>query len=198
MTAVMEERSKIETQLAGADLRLDDGRQTLEALLDLLADPQELYRQASRRARRVLNKALFARLYLDGDEDNRPAVVGDELTDAVVPIVTVQRRQVNVVGYRQESGTPLLGGTAFVEPTLTDLLEQAWGQRCSSKTVLVGDTGFEPVTSFRVKADVTISSRPKFPRLDAAAVTMEDIRWPVRPSVSRQLLGMKEAIKIRR
>jgi hypothetical protein len=72
-------------------------------------------------------------------------VSGDELNDGVAPIVRAER-QTALVGARREIGTvTLFGGTyetgalseedagVFAEVTLTDLVDLASGQRCSSK-----------------------------------------------------------------
>ena len=104
-------------------------------LLDLLSDPQELYRQASKRARRVLDQAFFAKQYLD-DDGSGPYVAADELADLVSPLVNHARN---------ESGTALVGGAAAG----------------SSKNPLVEVPGIEPgsfvVLSGLLRAQLTMS-----------------------------------------
>jgi DNA invertase Pin-like site-specific DNA recombinase len=157
MRQVAEESARLRAQCEAADVDLSAGREVVTELCELLADPQELYRRASKKARRALNKIIFTRLYLDGDEKNRPVVTGDELNEAVAPIVKAEREQPGLVGARRESGQVTLSqgaaGTGhdngalatedaamFAEVSLTELVDLALGQRCSSKAVLVGRT----------------------------------------------------------
>ncbi len=161
MKTVAEEKIKVEEQLGLAGVQLSTGRQTIAALFDLLTDPHELYRQASRRVRRVLNKAIFTKLYLDADEDHRPLVARDELTETVAPVVSAQRGPGVLVGYRKESGVLLTEHTVYREPTLTELLELAWGQGCWSKAVMVELRGFEPLTpSMRTRCATRLRHNP--------------------------------------
>lgn len=46
-------------------------------MLDLLTEPRELYRLASKRARKVLNRAFFIKIYIDSG----PTITGDETTE---------------------------------------------------------------------------------------------------------------------
>jgi hypothetical protein len=63
LRAIRDDRARISRQLDDTDRpNLDTGRDTLAYLAELLADPQELYRQAGKRARQVLNQAFFRRL----------------------------------------------------------------------------------------------------------------------------------------
>lgn len=87
MRKIAGERARLQEQLEAAEVDLSTGREVLTELCELLANPRELYQQASRRARRSHNKAIFSRLYLDGDYLSRVVVSGDELNDGVAPIV---------------------------------------------------------------------------------------------------------------
>src|SRR6266498_1208538 len=67
---IRDERDRLTRQLDDTETpKIATARKTLAYLLDLLTDPQELYRQASKRARRVLNQAFFAKIYMEADDD---------------------------------------------------------------------------------------------------------------------------------
>jgi hypothetical protein len=63
-------RAKAQADLAAERPRLDSGAAIIRAALDLLDEPQELYRQTSNAVRRQLNQVFFGKLYLDADEVN--------------------------------------------------------------------------------------------------------------------------------
>jgi site-specific DNA recombinase len=84
MTAVRTERTKVAKQLAEATNTLDIGRQVLSAALDLLADPQELYRQSSNAGRRLLTQTVFGKLFVDVKK-----ITGHELNEPFGGLVTV-------------------------------------------------------------------------------------------------------------
>lgn len=79
-------RDKLTVQLGAVEQDLSGALAFIEAHLDLLADPYELYRQASDDTRRQLNQALFNRIYVVNDE-----VVGDELTSPLVELLAAER-----------------------------------------------------------------------------------------------------------
>lgn len=58
----------------------------LDAALELLDDLQEAYRQTTDHGRRLLNQAIFEKLYIDGD-----TVGPDVLQEPFHSLVTVQR-----------------------------------------------------------------------------------------------------------
>jgi hypothetical protein len=109
--------------------------------LDLLDQPRELYRQAGPALRKTMNETIFTKLKLDG-----AAVAADELAEPFDVIVPAGR------AYQRKRPPMLVSGVAFHEGasadvlTSTDLLELALGGMGSSKPVMVGGTGFEPVT----------------------------------------------------
>ncbi len=59
---------QIERALAETTADLQIGAALLEAALDLLQDPSELYRRAGPQERRLLNQAIFEKLYFDASE----------------------------------------------------------------------------------------------------------------------------------
>jgi hypothetical protein len=58
----------VKSELAAQGPLLEAGAAIIEAALDLLDHPQELFRQTSDTVRRQLNEVFFDRLYLDTDE----------------------------------------------------------------------------------------------------------------------------------
>jgi site-specific DNA recombinase len=85
---------------------VEAGAAVIEAALDLLDNPQELYRQTSDPVRRQLNEVFFERLYLDTDEviDDRLA---KPLNDFLHPNLN-RRRVMHTRGHRvpTPSGAP--------------------------------------------------------------------------------------------
>ena len=70
---VRNERERLQRQLADTDNpQINAGREAIEILLDLLNDPREIYRLASKRARKVLNQAFFIKMYVATDEVTEP------------------------------------------------------------------------------------------------------------------------------
>lgn len=70
---------------------LDTGRAVFSLALDLLDQPQELYRQASPALRKTMNQSIFTKLRLDGT-----VVTTDELAepfDVIVPAGRVYQRR---------------------------------------------------------------------------------------------------------
>ncbi len=144
LIAIRDERVGIRRDIQRLDAELDTGRQVFLTALDLLDEPQELYRQAGIAVRKLMNQTIFAKLKLDG-----LAVTADELAepfDVIVPAgraydgATYQRKRPPVtVAFHEGVWADAL--------TSTDLLVLALGGKGSSKPVIVGRTGFEPVTS---------------------------------------------------
>ena len=68
LASMKEKRDKIKGELGGITINLATGAAMLEAALDLLANPQELYRRSGAEQRRLLNQAIFDRLYVFDEE----------------------------------------------------------------------------------------------------------------------------------
>ena len=136
LNRIHEQRAVLEAQLESAGLSLTFGVQIFEAALSLLDDPQEMYRQAGESQRRLLNQALFEKLYVDEGE-----VVGEVLAEPFSELVQVQRAVVGPQFYlREKEKVAGLTGKAR-------LLAEIFYGRGSSKATMVGVTGIEPVTS---------------------------------------------------
>lgn len=92
-----------------------------------------------------MNQAIFAKLMLDG-----VAVTSDELAEPFDAIAGAGRNFDAPTYYRKRppiavSGVVFHEGVLADDLTETDLLELALGGMGSSKPVMVGPTGFEPV-----------------------------------------------------
>ena len=145
MRAVRDEQAKLQRRLESLITpNLDSGVSALRGLLDLLADPQQLYVLAGDRGRKVLNQAFFTRLYLDRSDD-APFVARDDVADPVRPLVDARRDWRGLAGECESGGNVLPDNTAaVVTPTL--LLRTALTDGCSSKSAMVEPRGFEPLT----------------------------------------------------
>jgi hypothetical protein len=129
-------RSRLARQLDETEeTQLDEAGETLAYLLDLLADPRELYRQAGKSGRRALNQALFVKIFLDADGDG-PYVARDELAAMVAPLVDVARHP------GDERGAVLSDGATGTG----QLLRAALADAGSSKPPMVELRGLEPLT----------------------------------------------------
>ncbi len=132
---VRDERARLEGQLERLERPdLDQGREAIRLVLDLLTHPDELYRRAGKRARRVLNQALFTRLYVDADEAD-PRVEGHEPTTPFAPFLgTYGPGNNNSPGVRVDGRAA--GGVSRFRPV----------SRCSSSADWVEVAGIEPAS----------------------------------------------------
>ena len=159
MRAVREERAQIEARLAERDLPLNEGYEVMTTVLRLLEDPQSLYRRSGNRARKVLNKAVFTRLYLDKVHAG-PVVTADDLNEPFATAVTAHRawslgetvdevlaERATRVAPARESGASLTGGAASSGFTTTASPNIVLADECSSKAVVVEVAGIEPASS---------------------------------------------------
>jgi len=83
LLAIRDERAGIRRDIDRLNAELETGRQVFLLALELLDDPQELYRQAGPALRKTMNQTIFTKLKLDG-----ASVTTDELAepfDAIVP-----------------------------------------------------------------------------------------------------------------
>ena len=145
------EREKLEEQLEHSDDRLEVGAAVIEAALDLLNDPEEMYRRSAPKYRRLLNQAIFVKLYVD---DN-------EVTDHVMrePFAEIHAAQ----GIVDVDGRPIgrrRRPEAAIDQTEADLLVAALSGGGSSKTAMVGEGGFEPPTSCSQSTCATAAPLP--------------------------------------
>jgi site-specific DNA recombinase len=132
------ERTKLEEQLERTDDRLEVGAALIDAALELLRDPEEMYRQSGEKYRRILNQAIFERLYVD---DN--AVTDHVLREPFAELHEAQARL--PVGHDSVGKRPR--AETAVDQTKADLLVTALSSHGSSKTAMVEVMGLEPTTS---------------------------------------------------
>jgi len=170
MRAVRDERERIEAQLAIGPDKVETGRDVLASAIDLLDNPRQLYSDASVPVKRVLNKAIFTKLYVD-DLGDGPVITSDELSEPFATVVYARRADaglmtldderraaseaVEAADYRttqrgvlerNRGGSGLMALAAPELLTRAALLASAVGGRCSSKAALVGRAGLEPAT----------------------------------------------------
>lgn len=98
LAKIAEERARVQAELAQQRPALDAGADLVRAALDLLEDPQELYRQTTDRVRRQLNQTLFERLYIDD-----AGVVEDDMAEPFGDFMVRPRR---VATYERRRPSP--------------------------------------------------------------------------------------------
>ncbi len=145
MRNLRDERVRLQERLAQADNPIGSGYEVLDLTLRLLADPLALYRTAKTQSRKVLNKAIFSKLYVDADEQG-PYVASDELNEPFEAVLYARRESGFSEALERQERTRLKAGTS-VDQTLATLLNTALGAKCSSKDAMVELWGFEPQTS---------------------------------------------------
>ncbi|WP_194904372.1 recombinase family protein [Catenulispora rubra] len=151
--AIRTEREEIATQLADTSSRLTAGRAFFLAALELLRDPQGFYERAGTSLKRAMNKVIFPKLFVDGEEiaDHQ---LGEAVRDVVQAQALVSRltQQATTTGQTaranpQNTSSPVPKDEAtWSAASVTDLLAVVHLDHGSSRTVLVGLTGFEPAT----------------------------------------------------
>jgi site-specific DNA recombinase len=157
VAVLREDQERARRKLAELDRPdLEAGKAAVTALVELLDRPQDLYRIASDRARKVLNEVFFTRLYVEHDDD-APRVSRDQVTEYLAPLVEVSRAHTNA---RNANGATVENGGAGTV-TRASLLATALAGGCSSKTAMVDLRGFEPLTpSMRTRCATGLRYRP--------------------------------------
>ncbi|MCA1600328.1 MAG: recombinase family protein [Acidobacteria bacterium] len=165
LAAIRDNRTRIEHRLEHTENQLDDGIQFLTLALDLMTDPHAMYYIGSEAVRTIMNRTIFAKLYVDGDTvtDHELREPFNVLADAYSvwqgyphqadtapgkrPSRTTGPRSAlhTALPAQRSSAAPEAGHGATGHHTVSPALT-LWGQG-SNKTPMVGDTGIEPVTS---------------------------------------------------
>ena len=145
LAVINQERDHVREALQDHRPRLEAGAALIRAALDLLDDPQELYRQTTNEVRRQLNQVFYGKLYLDADE-----VVDDELMEPFDGLL-YHRNLRKPTGAPRRSRAPKTTHGAPKDAasryfTCAALLDRIACGDGSSKAAMVGDTGIEPVT----------------------------------------------------
>lgn len=82
----------MQRRLDALEGELETGRAILVSAMELLDDPKALYEGAKTPARKVLNKAIFTKLYID-DLGSGPTITHDELTEPFATVVYARRAE---------------------------------------------------------------------------------------------------------
>jgi site-specific DNA recombinase len=172
---IEEQREQLKAQETCVDEQLAQNAAYIDGCLTLLEDPAELYRQVGDTTRRMLNQAIFRRLYVYNDE-----VVGHEMNEPLAELLAFEagERALAVTGSQdaavsaaqavlrrhapQRSKATPEGGLASLGSSLEGLFQ---GQG-SSKSHLVELRGIEPRSSsvetglLRVQSALSLFSAP--------------------------------------
>ncbi len=135
------ERGRATQGLKETGRQLVVGAEVLQTYLRLLDQPRELYGRASDDARRELNLTFFERLFLDDR-----GVVEAVLTEPMVEFQDGNRAfGLAMQGKQKKEGEPVLTDRLSLDDRT--VLSAVFLDGGSSKTLMVGVTGFEPATS---------------------------------------------------
>ena len=160
IAALRAERTQIDTQLAETTATLDTGRRYFLAALDLLTDPQAMYRHGSDDVKHALAKVIFTKLYIDQPAHHARDVqiVRDNPPAGLSTLLQAQAHHRGRHHTPATAGTPdrpgngsspgADAGAADLERASDEaLLTLSLSGQGSSRAPMVGDTGIEPVTS---------------------------------------------------
>lgn len=141
---VRKQQTAVRRLLAEPETELANGKAAMFRTLELLSQPQELYRHARDDGRRQLNNVLFGKLHVDCD-GNGGFVSSDELNEPHSTFVAYQRLELARADRQRriENGTlPKQDAVSDRDPLV--LLRRVLNDPCSSKTSMVGEEGIEP------------------------------------------------------
>jgi site-specific DNA recombinase len=159
MQKMRESKQRITHQLEGTVDDLEPGRAVLLAALELLDRPRDLYHAAPDDARKILNKAIFTRLYLDS-ADRLPSATAARLSEPFASLVHATR----TTNGTRTPPTPTDADAPEEATTkhLGDLIACALAGQSASKAAMVELTGLEPVTpALPVRCATSCATAPK-------------------------------------
>jgi site-specific DNA recombinase len=183
LARLQKQRQHLQERLADTDDRLHHGAAVLEAQLDLLQRPDELYRRLNDHGRRLLNQAIFEELLIDQDlDDHTIQIAGQTYSEPVRDLLTAantHRTRTATNGDRPaDNGGPI-----------TDTLSTSPGpipwDGGSSKTHMVEATGLEPVTPCLQSRCAASCATPPAPALVVRAGGRASISEGAAPAVRR-------------
>ena len=158
---VRENKQRITHQLDSAVDDLEPGRAVLLTALELLEQPRDLYDAADDEARKMLNRAIFTRLYLDST-DRQPTTTAATLAEPFASLVHATRTS-------SSAKKPPTPAEEITPKPLGDLLITALAGQSASKAAMVELTGVEPVTfSMRTRRATNCATAPRDPRPSVA------------------------------
>ncbi|MGH3702643.1 MAG: recombinase family protein [Pseudonocardiaceae bacterium] len=145
MRDVRNNKQRITRQLEETTDTLDPGRAVLTAALHLLDRPRDLYDTATEHARKLLNKAIFTRLYVDTNPTHHPTITTDDLQEPFGSLI----HAIRTTHTGQQPPNPQNSTDAQQHDNQThlgDLLASALTGQSASKAAMVGLTWHNPNT----------------------------------------------------
>ncbi len=139
-------RLAINQQLERTDDYLRQETETVLAYIDLLSRPAEFYSTATPELKRKILAAFYSRIWVD-DDGYQPRAVGEQREIVKKILEACVASEPCLASESAEPGDSLEAATHTSQKTKNDPLAKVVRAICSSKSELVGDTGFEPVTS---------------------------------------------------
>ncbi len=159
MQKVRESKHRITHQLENTTDDLEPGRALLNTALELLNRPRDLYDAATDEARKMLNKAIFTRLYLDST-DRQPTATAATLSEPFASLIHATR----TTDGTQTPQTLTAADTPEEVTTkhLSGLLATALTGQSASKAAMVELRGIEPLTfSMRTRRATNCATAPR-------------------------------------
>ncbi len=138
---IKQQRERLTVELNTVEYDLRGGVAYIDANLRLLENPHDLYMNASDATRRILNQAIFKRIYVVNDE-----VVGDELNEPLAELLTAQRTRSSLSDRTHQIKEATVTGDSFNQIVL-DWLNGIDEDVNSSKPSMVELRRFELLTS---------------------------------------------------
>ena len=128
-------RAKLSADLDDVNVELGVGRELLDAALEWMRNPGDLYRRVSDQDRRLINQTFFEKLYIDNDQ-----ISSDSPREPFAEIIATHRahRDAKTPGQRVTKGQDQSRSTEMLRgETKADLLAAALVGNGSSKTAMV-------------------------------------------------------------
>jgi hypothetical protein len=149
-------RGTLQAELTDSNTKLAAGARAVESILALLRDASGLYQRSTDGCRRLLNEAVFEKLYVYADE-----VTEDRLREPFRRFVEAARQAAPTeVHEGRETEIPPKGRDPG--SSLSALFGFSPSREGSNKCLVVGVAGFEPTTSAsRTQRSTKLSHTPE-------------------------------------
>jgi site-specific DNA recombinase len=177
LVAIGEERARVKAELTAQGPLLEAGAALITAALDLLDDPQELYRQTTDPVRRQLNQVFFDQLYLDANEVTNDRLA-EPFNDFFYPRRRSRRRVVHTRSHRIGTPNGAAGDAVRGMSAGAVLLDRIARGEGSSKAAMVELRGFEPLTSSMPSGRGRRLPRDRSDRTVFGCTSLCEQRWP--------------------